>query len=94
MAVLLVAIVLTGQLLPNSSQIWAELAALPLLVAGIALVHFTVKLFGQGKQWLAFVYVGMIMVGKPVILVLVVLALTDSLIDLRSRLEGYKNSKA
>ena len=93
-AVLLVAIVLTGQILPNSSQIWAELAALPLLVAGIALVHFTVKLFGQGKQWLAFVYVGMIMVGKPVILVLVVLALTDSLIDLRSRLEGYKNSKA
>ena len=93
-AVLLVAIVLTGQLLPNSSQLWAELAALPLLVAGIALVHFTVKLFGQGKQWLAFVYVGMIMVGKPVTLILVVLGLTDSLIDLRSRLEGYKNSKA
>ena len=93
-AVLLVVIVLTGQLLPNSSQLWAELAALPLLVAGIALVHFTVKLFGQGKQWLAFVYVGMIMVGKPVTLILVVLGLTDSLIDLRSRLEGYKNSKA
>jgi hypothetical protein len=93
-AVLLVVIVLTGQLLPNSSQLWAELAALPLLVAGIALVHFTVKLFGQGKQWLAFLYVGMIMVGKPVTLILVVLGLTDSLIDLRSRLEGYKNSKA
>ena len=92
-AVLLVAIVLTGQILPNSSQIWAELAALPLLVAGIALVHFTVKLFGQGKQWLAFVYVGMIMVGKPVTLLLVVLGLTDSLIDLRSRLEGYKKPK-
>jgi len=93
-AVLLVAIVLTGQLLPNSSQIWAELAALPLLVAGIAFVHFAVKQFGQGKQWLAFVYVGMIMLGKPVTLILVVLGLTDSLIDLRSRLEGYKNSKA
>lgn len=93
-AVLLVAIVLTGQLLPNSSQIWTELAALPLLVAGIALVHFAVKQFGQGKQWLAFVYVGMIMLGKPVTLILVVLGLTDSLIDLRSRLEGYKNSKA
>ena len=92
-AVLLIIVLMVGQILPKSAQIWTELAALPLLVAGIALVHFTVKLFGQGKQWLAFLYVGMIMVGKPVILVLVVLALTDSLIDLRSRLEGYKNSK-
>ena len=92
-AVLLVVILIVGQFLPQSSKLWAELAVLPLLVAGIALVHFTVKLFGQGKQWLAFVYVGMIMVGKPVTLILVLLGLTDSLIDLRSRLEGYKNSK-
>jgi hypothetical protein len=35
----------------------------------------------------------MIMVGKPVTLLLVVLGLTDSLIDLRSRLEGYLNAK-
>jgi hypothetical protein len=92
-AVLLVVILIVGQLLPQSSKLWAELAVLPLLVAGIALVHFTVKLFGQGKQWLAFVYVGMILVGKPVTLILVLLGLIDSLIDLRSRLEGYKNSK-
>jgi hypothetical protein len=92
-AVLLVVILILGQFLPQSSKLWAELAVLPLLVAGIALVHFIVKLFGQGKQWLAFVYVGMIMVGKPVTLILVLLGLTDSLIDLRSRLEGYKNSK-
>lgn len=92
-AVLLVVILIVGQFLPQSSKLWAELAVLPLLVAGIALVHFIVKLFGQGKQWLAFVYVGMIMVGKPVTLILVLLGLTDSLIDLRSRLEGYKNSK-
>ncbi|MDG2018259.1 MAG: hypothetical protein P8J25_02310 [Porticoccaceae bacterium] len=92
-AALLIAIVLAGQLLPQSSQIWTDLAVLPLLIAGIALVHFAVKLFGQGRQWLAFLYVGMIMVGKPVTLILVILGLTDSLIDLRSRLEGYKNSK-
>ncbi len=92
-AVLIVVILIVGQLLPQSSKLWAELAVLPLLVAGIALVHFTVKLFGQGKQWLAFVYVGMILVGKPVTLILVLLGLIDSLIDLRSRLEGYKNSK-
>jgi hypothetical protein len=92
-AVLLIAIPIMGQLLPKNSQIWAELAVLPLLLAGIALIHFAVKLLGQGRQWLAFLYVGMIMVGKPVTLLLVVLGLTDSLIDLRSRLEGYLNAK-
>ena len=92
-AVLLIAVLMVGQILPSSSQIWTELAALPLWVAGIALIHYTVKLFGQGKQWLAFLYVAMIMVGKPVVILLVLLGLTDSLIDLRSRLEGYKNSK-
>ena len=92
-AVLLIAISIVGQLLPESSQIWAELAVLPLLLAGIALIHFAVRLLGQSRQWLAFLYVGMILVGKPVTLLLVILALTDSLIDLRSRLVGYKNTK-
>jgi hypothetical protein len=92
-AVILIVILVVGQFFSQSAQIWVDIAALPLIIAGIALVHFAVKLFGQGRQWLAFLYVGMIMVGKPVTLLLVVLGLTDSLIDLRSRLEGYKNSK-
>ena len=93
-ASLLAVVLLSGQILPQAWKIWTELAALPLLVSGIAFVHFAVKLFNQGRQWLAFLYVGMILVGKPVVLILVLLGLTDSLIDLRSRLEGYKNSKA
>jgi uncharacterized membrane protein YobD (UPF0266 family) len=92
-AVILIVILVVGQFLSQSAQIWVDIAALPLIIAGIALVHFAVKLFGQGGQWLAFLYVGMIMVGKPVTLLLVVLGLTDSLIDLRSRLEGYKKPK-
>jgi hypothetical protein len=92
-AVILIVILVVGQFFSQSAQIWVDIAALPLIIAGIALVHFAVKLFGQGRQWLAFLYVGMIMVGKPVTLLLVVLALTDSLIDLRSRLEGYKKAK-
>ena len=99
-AVFLFFVLMVGLILPQSAQIWAELAVLPLLVAGISLIHFTVRLFRKPETLLAFetllalIYVGMIMVGKPVLLVLVLLALTDSLIDLRSRLEGYKNSKA
>ena len=92
-AVILIVTLVVGQFFSQSTQIWVNIAALPLIIAGIALVHFAVKLFGQGRQWLAFLYVGMIMVGKPVTLLLVVLALTDSLIDLRSRLEGYKKAK-
>jgi hypothetical protein len=92
-AVILIVILVIGQFFSQSAQIWVDIAALPLIIAGIALVHFAVKLFGQGRQWLALLYVGMIMVGKPVTLLLVVLGLTDSLIDLRSRLEGYKKPK-
>ena len=84
---------ITGQFFLKNTQIWADLAALPLLIAGIALVHYVVKLLNQGKQWLAFLYAGIIMFGKPVTLILVVLGLTDSLIDLRSKLEVYKKPK-
>ena len=92
-AVILVAVLLAGQFMSKSLQIWSDFAVLPLLVAGIALVHCAVKLLDQGRQWLAFLYVGIILAGKPVTVILLVLGLTDSLIDLRSRLEGYKNSK-
>ena len=92
-AVMLILVLIAGQFFSKNTQIWADLAALPLLIAGIALVHYVVKLFNQGKQWLAFLYAGIIMLGKPVALILVVLGLTDSLIDLRSKLEGYKKPK-
>ena len=92
-AVLLLAIFLIGRLIPECYQLWAYLALLPFLIAGIALFHSTVKLFGLGSQWVAFLYVGLIFMGKPVTLVLVGLGLAESLIDLRSRLDGFKNSK-
>jgi hypothetical protein len=92
-AVLLLAIFLIGRLIREGYQLWADLALLPFLIAGIALFHSTVKLFGLGSQWVAFLYVGLIFMGKPVTLVLVGLGLAESLIDLRSRLDGFKNSK-
>ncbi|MGB2115461.1 MAG: hypothetical protein ACPHV4_01590 [Porticoccaceae bacterium] len=92
-AVILLALFLIGRLIPEGYQLWADLALLPFLLAGIAMIHSTIKLYGLGSQWVALLYIGMILVGKPVTLILVVLGLTDSLIDLRSRLEGYKNSK-
>ena len=92
-AVILLVIFLIGRLIPEGYQLWADLALLPFLIAGIALFHSTVKLFGLGGQWVAFLYVGLIFMGKPVTLILVGLGLAESLIDLRSRLDGFKNSK-
>jgi hypothetical protein len=92
-AVILLAIFLVGRLIPEGYQLWADLALLPFLIAGIALIHSTVKLFGLGSQWVAFLYVGLIFMGKPITLVLVGLGLAESLIDLRSRLDGFKNPK-
>lgn len=92
-AIVLLAVFLIGRLLPEGYQLWADLAALPFLIAGIAMFHSTIKLYGLGSQWVAFLYVGLIFMGKPVTLALVGFGLTDSLIDLRSRLDGFKNPK-
>jgi len=92
-AVILLALFLIGRLIPEGYQLWADLALLPFLLAGIAMIHSTIKLYGLGGQWVAILYVGLIFMGKPVTLVLVGLGLADSLIDLRSRLDGLKNPK-
>jgi hypothetical protein len=92
-AVILLALFLIGRLIPEGYQLWADLVLLPFLLAGIAMIHSTIKLYGLGGQWVAFLYVGLIFMGKPVTLVLIGLGLADSLIDLRSRLDGFKNPK-
>jgi hypothetical protein len=92
-AVILLALFLIGRLIPEGYQLWADLALLPFLLAGIAMIHSTIKLYGLGGQWVAILYVGLIFMGKPVTLVLAGLGLADSLIDLRSRLDGLKNPK-
>lgn len=89
-AVILIAIALSGVFWPTGYEFWASLAVLPLLLAGIALVHFAAKQFSLGNQWLAFLYAGLILFGKPVTLILVGIGLADSIIDLRSKLAGYK----
>jgi len=89
-AVLLILIVGVVLFLPADYLLWAYLVGSPLLFAGIALVHHVTKQLNLGSQWLAFLYVGLIIFGKPVTLALVVIGLVDSLIDLRSKLAEYK----
>ena len=91
-AVLLVMIVGLVLFMPTDYLLWAYIVGSPLIFAGIALVHHVTKQLNLGSQWLAFLYVGLIIVGKPITVALVVIGLADSLIDLRSKLANYKKS--
>lgn len=88
-ALLIVAIVL-GMLLPKEHQFWVQMIALPLLLAGIALIHYAVSFRGLGGHWLVLLYVTLLLFGATIAVFIVVLAAVDSYLDLRSRLVEYK----
>ena len=64
---------------------WAELLGLPLLLSGIALVHFIVANRKLGGHWLVMFYIGLIMFG-PLSLILIAVGFIDSIVNFRSRL--------
>jgi hypothetical protein len=77
--------------LPGDFRFWAELMALPLLISGLSLVHFGVKALSQGRQWLVFMYVGLVVSGPVIGGLLVGLGIADSILNLRLRLTANKN---
>jgi len=58
---------------------------LPLLVAGIALVHGVIAGRGLGVQWLVGFYVALFLLGGSLVMVLVLIAFIDSWVDFRKR---------
>ncbi len=64
---------------------WSALFGLPLLLAGIALIHYLVASRKMGTHWLVLFYIGLIMIG-PMSLILVVLGFIDSIVNLRTRI--------
>tara|TARA_B110000503_G_scaffold138045_1_gene223397 strand:+ start:2657 stop:3511 length:855 start_codon:yes stop_codon:yes gene_type:complete len=70
---------------PQEYSSWAGLLGLPLLLGGIALVHYSVAFYQLGAHWLAIFYVGLFMIG-PLSLILVGLGFIDSIMNIRSRL--------
>jgi len=89
-AVILFAIVVAGVALPREYTPWVELMSLPLLIAGVALIHSSVALMNWGVHWLGLMYFGLFFIG-PTGAVLVGLGLVDSILNLRSRLAAFKN---
>lgn len=68
---------------------WASLLGLPLLLAGLGLVHYTVQFWQLGVQWLVLLYFGLV-IFSPLSLVLVGIAFLDSVFDFRARLRPRK----
>lgn len=86
MAVILGLVLLASKVSGVDLSRWFTLILLPLLVAGLALVHGLVSKRGLHKGWLVATYASIVFAAPYMVTLLVILACIDSLMDLRSRL--------
>ena len=87
-AVAIVGLILFCSIMGEQYQLWVNVLALPLLVAGISLVHWFIGRRGLATQTLILFYIGLVVVMPLFAPMLVVIAFTDSIVDLRYRLNG------
>ncbi|MFI8745583.1 hypothetical protein ACIGKL_10545 [Pseudomonas sp. NPDC077186] len=85
-ALLLLAGMLLGPNLGPQLAMLTPLCSVPLLFAGIALVHGLVEKGGLGRFWLVGLYITLLLFMQLIYPLLVVLAIVDSLFDFRGRL--------
>ena len=85
-AVLLLACMLIGPNFGPQMAMLTPLCSVPLVFAGLALMHGLVKAGKLGKFWLVGMYVTLVLFMQLIYPLLVVLAIVDSLIDFRGRL--------
>ncbi len=86
LALLLFAGMLLGPNLGAQAAMLAPLCSVPLMFAGIALLHGLVAQGGLAKFWLIGMYVTLLLFMQLTYPLLVVLAIVDSLFDFRGRL--------
>ena len=67
-----------------SYRTWAMICVIPLMFAGLALVHARAEVRGQGKGWLAVFYVAWL-IFDPVKLLVLFAAIADSWMKFRQR---------
>lgn len=91
--VVLVVTMLLVLLLPEDYRFWVTLPSIPFLLAGVAFVHFAVKLFQLGVHWLVMLYLAMLLFGALAAVFLMGLAVGDSFLNLRRTLTEYKKRK-
>ena len=84
-AFILLAIIASFGFSGSNYTVWSAIAAIPLLICGIALVHGVLAIRKLSTNWLIFFYVLLVLVDGMKVFV-VVLALIDSLLNYRQRL--------
>ncbi len=70
----------------------AAMSSIPILLAGIALVHSVVKIAGMSVHWLGIFYLGLVLMGHFLYVPLLVIALLDTAFDFRTRLKASKSN--
>ncbi|WP_339675360.1 hypothetical protein [uncultured Zhongshania sp.] len=66
-------------------RFWAIMCVMPIVTAGLALVHGVVGRLGLGRAWLIVFYVALLIL-RPLWVALILAAIVDSWIDIRRRL--------
>lgn len=82
----LVGAILVCTVLEGNFLVWINVLALPLIMAGVSLVHWLVAERSLGLQTLVLFYIGVMVIPILFIPMLVVIGFTDSMVNLRSRL--------
>lgn len=81
--VVLLGLILAGLLDITPLDNWMPLFCVPPLLGGLAVAHYIVAKKNLGSHWLVLTYITVLMMAPAVIL----LGMTDSLMDLRRRLD-------
>jgi len=81
-AFLVAAVLLSVLYLPGAVMLFG----IPLIFAGMAITHGIVKKLGLGGQWLVALYIGSVLFIQFILPLLVLVVITDSIIDLKSRI--------
>lgn len=75
--------------LGNDLVLWGYALMTPLVVSGLGLLHFSVSRLQNGRRWLILTYGALLLIG-PIKFVLSAIAVIDSFIDVRSRINARR----
>lgn len=83
---------LAGWTLSSDYRLWALIFVMPYVFAGFGLIHGLAAKKGLGSQWLGVFYFFWLLL-EPVKILVIILAVADSWLDLRSRVATNSGTK-
>lgn len=85
-AVAALVVLIAGGSLSQELLRWLPVVVLPLMLAGVALVHGVVAKRDLGRSWLIAFYAMAFLAGPYLLSLLILLAVADSFVDIRGRI--------